>query len=712
MRYPLGPTVTPTGTHFSLFAANAHAVSVQLLNDHNVVVAEHALRRSSGGMWHVDVPGVRPGTRYGYRVDGPWEPSQGHRHNKAKFLLDPYAPAVTGDITWGPAVFGHNVNEQWQPPNPHLHERSSLDSLGHTPVGVVLAEQHTDSLPIDVPWSDMFVYEAHVKGLTKQHPDIPAAERGTYKALGHPAIIEHLQSLGVTTLELLPVHAIGDEPHLAFRGAPNYWGYSTLSYFAPEPRYATAAARQQGPAAVCQELREAIATLHAAGIEVLLDVVYNHTAEGGVAGPMYSFRGIDNASYYRLDNQGRDVDSTGCGGSLDFGNANIVRLTLDSLRHWVQSYGVDGFRFDLAPTLARTDAGYCPNHALLTALRSDPVLRHVKLIAEPWDIGMGGWRTGQFPHPFGEWNDIYRDDVRRFWLDDFAVADRVHGLPTMSDIGSGTKHLATRLAGSADLFHFSASHDGTARSVLASVNFISAHDGFTLADLTAYQEKHNEENGERNADGSNHNNSWNHGVEGTTVNQEILQQRANTLRALLGTLLLSRGVPMMVAGDEFANSQGGNNNPYCLDSPTTWLDWSWLGKPDDERHQLVETVRALAKHRAALPELRMPGMTNTPDNLVWFNADAVQMTTEEWDNPDQRVLQLLMRSEGVDHAVIIVNGSPHDQGFLLPNLANRSWYVAWDSYLPGAGEPVRRISKSDSRMLISARSVRLLLPPT
>ncbi|MFZ5868993.1 MAG: glycogen debranching protein GlgX [Actinomycetota bacterium] len=710
--WPLGLHLDDDGAHAAVFAAHAEAVEVCLLDDDGaggLVERRIALPRRTHGVWHGRVPGVAEGQRYGLRVHGPWDPAAGHRHNPAKLLLDPYARAVTGQVHWGPEVFGQTVDaETWRPLDGHTPD--GRDSAGSVPHGVVVAPPQGG--PGDrprVPWSDTVVYEAHVRGLTMRHPAVPPEQRGTYAALAHPAVVEHLLSLGVTTLELLPVHAIVDEPGLVRRGLRNYWGYNTLAFFAPEPRYATAAARAAGPAAVVAELAGAVRGLHAAGLEVVLDVVYNHTAEGGPDGPALSLKGIDHASYYLLDAGGGSVDVTGCGNSLDFRNARVVQLALDSLRYWVQAYGVDGFRFDLAPTLARGRHGFDPDHPFLVAARTDPVLAGTKLIAEPWDVGPHGWRTGQFPPPFTEWNDRFRDAVRTFWLADCGRLQRGHGA------GHGVRELATRIAGSADLF------TAGDRGPHASVNFVTAHDGFTLADLTAFEHKHNEANGEGNRDGHPDNRSWNHGVEGWTLpgpDTDVVEAvRRRSMRNLLGTLLLSAGVPMLTAGDEIGRTQGGNNNAYCLDDETSWLDWSGVGS--GWRADLLATTRALLALRREHAVLRQStffaGRPVHPDgttDLAWFGPDAMALDHDRWHDPALRTLQAFLHGEpvGGPSLLLVVHGNLDDTKVQLPGQPwARAWHLLWDSAaetpseVDDEGHPV----PGGDRVPVSALSLRV-----
>jgi glycogen operon protein len=478
------------------------------------------------------------------------------------------------------------------------------------------------------PWSDTVIYEAHLRGLTRRLPELPKHLRGTYAGLAHPVTIEYLTGLGVTAVELLPVHTSVPETHLARRGLPNYWGYSTLGFFAPHLPYAAA----DNAADAVIEFHAMVQALHAAGLEVLLDVVYNHTAESGTSGPMLSFRGLDAATYYRLDNDGRDIDFTGCGNSLDATHFRVVQLVLDSLRYWVEAMDIDGFRFDLAPTLARGRHEYHPDHPMLVAMRADPVLAGVKLIAEPWDVGPDGWRTGQFPAPFTEWNDRFRDDVRDFWLSGAARA-------AAGESSGGLRDLGTRIAGSVDTF-------AADRGPLASVNFVTAHDGFTLHDLTAYNVKHNQDNGEDNRDGTDNNRSWNHGPEGPTNDAGILAGRRRTIRNLLATLLFSAGVPMLVAGDEFGRSQNGNNNPYSQDNEISWLDWQLRPWQED----LLATTRYLISLRRRFPVLgsdrfftgRPPeGLIGGLKDLTWFAPDGTEMSPRHWEDGGLRMLQVL-----------------------------------------------------------------------
>ncbi|MEJ5914966.1 glycogen debranching protein GlgX [Pseudokineococcus sp. 1T1Z-3] len=719
--HPLGVHLLEGGgASAAVYAPHAEKVEIALLQDDGAGgLAEErlALPGRTHGVWHGVLPGVGAGQRYGVRVTGPWEPERGHRFNPAKLLLDPYARAVADEVRWDAALFAHEVDEAWKPVDGPAREggarrRSDQDSAPFAAHGVVLPARHADpGLRPRTPWADTVVYEAHVRGLTMRHPDVPPELRGTYAALGHPAVVEHLLGLGVTALELLPVHAIAEEPHLVRRGRRNAWGYSTLSYFAPAPRYASAAARALGPAAVVAELAGAVESLHAAGLEVLLDVVYNHTAEGGVEGPAHSFRGLDAEAYYRLDSAGLDVDVTGCGGTLDFSSARVVALALDSLRHWVQSYGVDGFRFDLAPALARgRDLGYDAEHPFLVAARADPVLADVKLVAEPWDVGPHGWRTGQFPVPFGEWNDRFRDDVRSFWLADAARARRGE------HPGDGVRHLATRLAGSADLFAHGASTDASRRGPLASVNFLAAHDGFTLADACAHETKHNEGNGEDNRDGHGDNRSDHHGVEGRTQDADVLAARRRSVRNLLGTLLCSTGVPMLLAGDEMLRTQAGNNNAYVVDDEQVWLDWPALARGGPEA-DLLATTRHLTRLRREHAVLRQdtfasgrPVHEDGSTDLAWFGPDGRAMTEERWHEAQLRTLQMFLHggpADGRSLLVVLHSGAGSTPVTLPGRPWAEQWELLWQSECEHPDDMVASTHRADAVVELGERSMRV-----
>ena len=562
------------------------------------------------------------------RVHGPWDPARGQRHNPAKVLLDPYARAIdTVDTADGPvywSVFVEDGGFDWG-----------------------------DSAPPRTHWRDTVVYEAHIKGLTQLHPDIPADLRGTYAGLAHPVMVGYLKALGITAVELLPIHFHIDEPHLGPLGLTNYWGYNTLGYFAPHPGYATEASRAAGPAAVQDEFKGMVKLLHEAGLEVILDVVYNHTAEGPPEVPALSWRGLGDKQYYRHGDGGRYLDTTGCGNTLNFAHPRVIALALDSLRYWVEEFQVDGFRFDLAVSMCRDDTHtFTPRHPFLVAVGADRALRGVKLIAEPWDIGMGGWQTGNFPQGWADWNDRFRDTVRDFWLTDQA------SLTAGGDAGSVAR-LAGCLSGSADVF------GPSGRTSVSSINLITAHDGFTLADLTSYSRKHNEANGEQNRDGHNDNRSYNHGMEGPTDQEAITAARSQTSRNLMATLLLSLGVPMITAGDEFGRSQRGNNNAYCQDTELAWLHWD---HDDDARH-LLDHTRSLLRIRREFLAHQPHGYPARDDSsyLHWFNAAGTPMTQDQWTDPASRTVQLLLGSpHGILDGLVVINGSLEDAKITLP----------------------------------------------
>ncbi len=686
----LAPATNPTrlGVHLraggvdaAVFAENADSVEVCLVD------VDEAGRRSQrrvalphrvNGIWHAHLPGVSAGQHYGVRVHGPWRPGEGHRFNSAKLLLDPYARAVVPPGRMGPELFGHTVDHHLMG-DPYV--ASTVDSLATAPLGVVVDEAFewgADRRP-GIGWDDTVIYEAHVKGLTMRHPGVPDEIRGSYQALGHPAVLSHLNELGITTIELLPVHASVTEAWLTQQGLTNYWGYNTLGFFAPDTRFSAAARHDGSPRAVIDEFKTMVRNLHTAGIEVVLDVVYNHTCEGGNGGPTLSWRGLDNAAYYRTSGV-LYPDTTGTGNSLNFGHPEVIKQVLDSLRYWVEVMHVDGFRFDLMTTLARgRDGSFTPDHPLLVALRADPVLREVKLIAEPWDIGYGGWQTGRFGIPLAEWNDRYRDSIRDFWLTGGA-AERA-GRP-----GPGVRDLATRLAGSEDLFSY-------LRGPLASVNYIASHDGFTLADLTMYNDRRNEANGEDNRDGSADNRSDNHGVEGPTADRGVVASRAATTRAMLGTWAVSTGVPMLLAGDELGRTQQGNNNAYCHDSDLTWVDWQYGQAQVD----LMDTTRFLLQLRASHPVLRQraffTGRTVHADgtkDLAWFTADGDQMNDDEWYDGYRRTLLMYLHGEpaGGDSLLVVFHGGLHAHEVVLPDLPWASRYrMLWTSAAARPGWP-------------------------
>ncbi|MGY1673050.1 glycogen debranching protein GlgX [Geodermatophilus sp. SYSU D00710] len=619
---PLGAHWDGTGTNFAVWSAGATAVDLCLF-DPDGTEHRHRLQETTHQVWHGRLPGVAPGQRYGYRVHGPYHPGAGARWNPAKLLLDPYTRAVDGELTLDPALYGHRAD------GVDAGTPDSRDSAPFVPRGVVVH----DSFPWDgdrrpnTPWSDTVIYEVHVKGATMRHPEVPPALRGTYAGLAHPAFVAHLQSLGVTAVELLPVHHFVSEPHLLRRGLTNYWGYNSLAYFAPHAAYSSAGS---GGAQVT-EFKAMVKALHQAGIEVVLDVVYNHTAEGDATGPTLSLRGIDNPGYYRLDgaNPARYTDYTGCGNTLDVRRPQVLAMLMDSLRYWVTEMHVDGFRFDLAAALARSMHDVDRLSAFFDVVHQDPVVSQVKLIAEPWDIGEGGYQVGNFPPLWTEWNGRYRDTVRDVW----------------SGAHVGVRDLAYRLTGSSDLYR----SDG--RRPFASINFVTAHDGFTLADLVTYERKRNEANGEDNRDGESHNRNWNCGVEGPTEDPAVQTLRARQVRNHLATLLLSTGVPMLTAGDELGRSQGGNNNAYCQDNEVSWIDW------DGVDGDLLDFVRRLVRVRRDSPVLRqeaffegheIPATGGTRD-VAWFAPAGGQLTTADWFDAGLQTVGMYLDGRAIRH---------------------------------------------------------------
>jgi len=624
--YPLGAHWDGDGVNVAVHTT-AEAVELCLLSgggagagggDGEVREERVPLTERTGAVWHGYLPGVGPGQRYGLRASGPYAPGRGARFNPAKLLVDPYARALTGELREHPSLSGDDPG----------------DSAPYVPHGVVVdaAFPWGDDLPPRTPWDTTVLYELHVKGFTARHPDVPPALRGTYAGLACPAVVQHLVGLGVTAVELLPVQHSVSERHLLRRGLVNYWGYNTLGYFAPHAPYA-AAGSSGGQVA---EFRAMVRTLHRAGLEVILDVVYNHTAEGDTAGPTLAFRGLDNAGYYRLDeaDPSRYRDYTGCGNTLDVRRPHVLRLILDSLRYWVTEMHVDGFRFDLAVALTRGDEAVDPHAPLLAAIGQDPVLAGVKLIAEPWDLGPGGYRVGGFPAPWAEWNGRYRDTVRGFWLGQDGPGRRA----AFGDLGR-------RLAGSSDAFAASG------RTPAASINFVTAHDGFPLADLVSYARKHNEANGEGNRDGSDSEHAANAGVEGPTDDPAVLAVRRRRRRALLATLLLSTGTPMLLAGDELGRTQRGNNNAYCQDGALSWLDWTGTGTctaadPAGDDPLLLPMVRLLLALRARSPVLRQQaffgGRGAGSDDLTWWRTDGREMTAADWEAPAAPALVALL----------------------------------------------------------------------
>jgi glycogen operon protein len=629
LSWPLGADWTVESTNFAVYAPDATAVWVCLFDDVDDGETRHQLTERTLGIWHGALPGIARGQRYGFRSDGPWDPERGLRFNPAKLLLDPYARAVSGQFRTEPAVFGHVRREDG---TDDLLTRDDRDSAPYVGKAVVVHDEFDwgDDLPMRRRWRDTVIYELHVKGFTQLHDRIPEELRGTYAGLGHPVVTDYLRDLGVTAVELLPVHEFVSEPHLLEHGLSNYWGYNSLGYFAPHSAYSSSGDRGQQ----VTEFKQMVKNLHAAGIEVILDVVYNHTAEAGTDGPTLSFRGLDDLGFYqRVFPDPRDIDQpdtywdvTGCGNTVNAGNPAALRLILDSLRYWVTAMHVDGFRFDLVSALTRTGQEIDMGCHLLTAIGQDPVLRHVKLIAEPWDVSGDGYRVGEFPPPWVEWNDQYRDTIRDFWR----------------SASAGVRTVATRLAGSSDLYL----DDG--RSPYASINFITAHDGFTLRDLVSYDHKHNEANREDNRDGTDHNRSWNCGVEGETDDEEVLALRHRQAANLIATLCLSNGVPMITAGDERGRTQRGNNNPYGQDNEISWVDW----RPDDAWLDIFEVTRLALRIRREHPALRQrhwfegrPTIVGGPKDLAWIHPAGREMTGDDWQDEDLRVIGMFVSGD-------------------------------------------------------------------
>lgn len=657
---PLGATFTGQGTNFALFSDNADGVTLCLFSDDGSRETERIdLRECTNGVWHGYVPGILPGQVYAYRVRGSWAPLEGHRFNFNKLLLDPYARELVGAVRWDDALYGFTLSGQ---EDQDLH-RDERDSAAFMPKARVIQPGAGVQLPKpQVRWPKTVIYEAHVRGLTMRHPLVPNDLRGTMEAIAHPVMIEHYQKIGVTAVELLPIHAYLQDRFLVEKNLTNYWGYSSLAYFAPEPRYLHTQDLEEIPRCVDR--------LHEAGIELILDVAYNHTCEGSHLGPTLSWKGIDNLSYYRsLSGEPRYYDDlTGCGNAVNTSHPRVLQMVMDSLRLWATHYGVDGFRFDLALTLGRRADGFSPDHAFFHSILQDPVLGASKLIAEPWDIGPGGYALGGFPPGFSEWNGGYRDVVRDFWCG-------AEG--TLPDF-------ARRFAASGDMF-------GTKRRrPWSSVNFITAHDGFTLHDLVTYNEKHNEANGENNRDGSDDNRSWNCGHEGETKVAAINLLRQRQKRNLLATLFLSQGVPMLLAGDEFGNSQGGNNNAYCQDNEIGWLDWH---SSDENFLRFVGRLAKMRKDRSALshPEFLTgaPKFSGQPD-VAWFNANGQLMTEAQWKDPHNKCLTVRLAPviAGDLPLMVLFNASFLDVPFGVPDTKEAHWYPVIDTADEGAAKAV------------------------
>jgi len=666
--HPRGACWDGSGTNFALFSSSATKVEVCLFDQSGERETDRiALPEYTDQIFHGYLPDVGPGTFYGFRVHGPYEPDEGHRFNPNKLLLDPYARAHAGSLTWDPAVFGYKLETQ---DDLTFDER---DSAPFMPKCVVVdpdfdwrgePERHA------APWDHTIIYEAHVKGFTQRHPAVPEDARGTYRGMGTKAVIDYIKSLGVTSVELLPVHTFVNDSHLLDRGLTNYWGYNTIGFFAPDPRYAADVPNS------LREFKEMVARFHEAGLEVILDVVYNHTAEGNEKGPTLSFKGIDNLNYYHLlpDQKRYYVNDTGTGNTVNLSHPRVLQMVTDSLRYWAQEMHVDGFRFDLGTVLAREPYGFDDHSGFLKACMQDPVLGQVKMIAEPWDCGPGGYQVGGFPPGWAEWNDQFRDNVRDFWRGEAPISE-----------------ISQRLTASGDIFN------QVGRRPWACVNFVTAHDGFTLNDLVTYNDKHNEANGEDNADGSSNNRSWNCGAEGPSDDPVIVDLRWRQMRNILGTLLLSQGTPMLVAGDEFARTQQGNNNAYCQDNEISWVDWDAGG---GDGNALTQFTRKLINLRQTYPVLHrsrfLTGEYNEDlgvKDVSWINPNGSEMQPADWEDENARCFGMLLdgraqasglQQKGQEASLLLVLNSYHDvvDFHLPPALEGHAWRVLIDTNAP------------------------------
>ena len=657
--FPLGAHFDGYGTNFAVYSSVAEKVELCLFQNGSSE-ERIPLAQGIGQIWHIYLPEVGPGCRYGFRVHGPWDPQRGLRCNPHKLLVDPYARAISEGLDWKPALAAYDGDP--------MGNMSTEDSAPYTFRSVVVQPYFDwgNDRRLEIPWNQTVIYECHVKGITARHPEVPEPLRGTYAGLAHPSVIRYLHKLGVTAIELLPVHAFVHDGFLLDRGLRNYWGYNSIGYFAPHPEYASV----RNATAAVAEFKQMVRALHRAGIEVILDVVYNHTAEGNHMGPTLSFRGLDNAAYYRLSNEapGYYADYTGTGNTLNMRHPHVLQLVMDSLRYWIQEMHVDGFRFDLAATLARGLHEVDRLGAFFDLIQQDPVVSQVKLIAEPWDVGEGGYQVGNFPPLWSEWNGKYRDWIRDYW----------RGEP------GSLPELGARFTGSSDLYQ------AGGRFPHASVNFITAHDGFTLRDLVSYNEKHNDANGEENRDGESHNRSWNCGAEGPTDDAQVNAVRARQQKNFLATMFLSQGVPMLLGGDEIGRTQQGNNNAYCQDNELSWFDWNNV----DE--SLLEFTRALAQLRREHPIFRRRGwfqgrpirVRHAPalPDIAWLTPEGTEMTDEHWDSALSRSLQVFLNGAGIatrdergervldDSFLIVFHAEPEDRVFVLPNAP---WGAQW-----------------------------------
>ena len=689
--HPLGATWDGAGVNFAIYSENATGVELCLI-DRNDAETRLPLRERTGFTWHCYVPHVRPGQHYAYRVSGPWEPERGLRFNPNNLLLDPYAKALDGPERWDAGVFAYDVGKGDD------RRKNEKDARGAARAVVIdTSFDWGDDKRPQTPFNESVFYEVHVKGATARHPEIAPELRGTYGALATEPMIKHFTELGITALELLPVHGFVDDKFLLDKGLRNYWGYNSIAFFAPDPRYRMI----DKPGAGVREFKEMVKALHKAGIEVILDVVYNHTAEGNHLGPSFSLKGIDNPTYYRLvaDNPRYYFDYTGTGNTLNVRHPQTLQLIMDSLRYWITEMHVDGFRFDLASTLARSLHEVDQLSSFFTIIRQDPVISRVKLIAEPWDVGAGGYQVGNFPTGWAEWNGKYRDAIRAFWR----------------GLGRDTAELGYRLTGSSDLY------TSNGRAPFSSVNFVTAHDGFTLRDLVSYNDKHNEANGENNADGANDNASWNCGAEGETDNADVKKLRARQMRNFLATLLLSQGTPMITGGDEIGRTQRGNNNAYCQDNEISWYDWDL----DDERKALLEFTKKLvalrrdhpALHRSKFFKGRRIRGTDVRD-IMWYRHDGAAMNDADWSNPVTASLGLFLAGRGVDDVdregnlvvdddfYIVLNGSDVELPFALPKASSSGeWQLLVDTSNDAAAEHVAPGAKTT----LPPRSLKLFI---
>jgi glycogen operon protein len=697
--YPLGSTFDGGGTNFSIFSEVAERIELCLFDDEGCE-ERVPLPERNGLIWHGYLPRVGPGQRYGYRVYGPYEPAKGLRCNPNKLLLDPYAKAVDGEYDWDEALFGYRFGDPWS--------YNEADSAPHSMTSVVVSPYFDwqGDRPLKIPYNESVIYEAHVRGMTMRHPDIPEDVRGTYAGLSHPVMLEHFRSLGVTAVELMPVHQFVHDSTLADKGLRNYWGYNTIGFFAPHNGYACFGTRGEQVA----EFKSMVRALHRAGIEVILDVVYNHTAEGNHMGPTLSFRGIDNKAYYRLvdGDAAYYFDTTGTGNSLNVRHHESLRLLMDSLRYWVTEMHVDGFRFDLASSLAREFHAVDRLSAFFDLVNQDPVVSQVKLIAEPWDVGDGGYQVGGFPPLWTEWNGRYRDIVRDFWRGE------------QRSLGE----FAARFTGSSDLY------EADNRRPIASINFVTAHDGFTLEDLVSYNEKHNDANGEDNRDGESHNRSWNHGAEGPTEDIEIHALRERQKRNILTTLLLSQGVPMIAHGDELGRTQQGNNNVYCQDNELSWVDWERAREFDVQTEFVARLTALRAEHPIFRRQRFFQGRSIQGSNIgdiAWLRPDGRHMSEEDWQREGTRSLGIYLNGQGIpdrdllgmrivdDSFLLLVNAHHQQVTFSLPDEEyGRAWETVVDTADPLLAGARRRNHKASARLRVIPRSMLVLrctVPP-